>query len=162
MVKSSSEALLRVINDILDFSKIEAGMLQIEKIPFNLSRLVGETLKLLAVRAHAKQIELVCDIDPEVPLEVIGDSGRLRQILMNLIGNAIKFTEQGEVVLQVGLVKWTPLSRQFFIEFKLVPFSLATARRCPGFYLGLRYPFFQFKTAVWQAKRVRPKAYSCG
>ena len=104
MVKSSSEALLRVINDILDFSKIEAGMLQIEKIPFNLSRLVGETLKLLAVRAHAKQIELVCDIDPEVPLEVIGDSGRLRQILMNLIGNAIKFTEQGEVVLQVGLV----------------------------------------------------------
>jgi len=152
MVKSSSEALLRVINDILDFSKIEAGMLQIEKIPFNLSRLVGETLKLLAVRAHAKQIELVCDIDPEVPLEVIGDSGRLRQILMNLIGNAIKFTEQGEVVLQVGLVKWTPLSRQFFSQFKLAPFSLATARRCPGFYLGLRYPFLQFKTAVWQAQ----------
>jgi PAS domain S-box-containing protein len=103
IVKSSSDALLRVINDILDFSKIEAGKLLIEKIPFNLSRLVGETLKSLAIRAHTKGIELVCDMGPEVPHAVLGDPGRLRQILMNLIGNAIKFTELGEVVVRVGM-----------------------------------------------------------
>lgn len=102
IVKSSSESLLRVINDILDFSKIEAGKLMIETIPFNLNGVVSETLKTLAVRAHVKGIELVCDIDPELPLAVIGDPGRLRQILMNLIGNAIKFTEQGQVLLSVS------------------------------------------------------------
>lgn len=103
IVKSSSESLLKVINDILDFSKIEAGKLLIEKIPFNLGRSVGDTLKALAMRAHAKGIELVCDIEPDVPMAVLGDPGRLRQILLNLIGNAIKFTEQGEVVLHVGV-----------------------------------------------------------
>ncbi len=103
VVKSSSDALLRVINDILDFSKIEAGMLLIEKIPFNLSRMVGEALKTLVVRAHAKGLKLACHMAPEVPLAVVGDPGRLRQILMNLIGNAIKFTEQGEVVLRVDM-----------------------------------------------------------
>ena len=103
LAKSSSDALLRVINDILDFSKIEAGKLLIEEIPFNLRRVVGETLKTLAVRAHAKGIKLVCDLAPDVPPAVVGDPGRLRQILMNLIGNAIKFTERGEVVLRVGV-----------------------------------------------------------
>jgi two-component system sensor histidine kinase/response regulator len=103
IVKSSSESLLKVINDILDFSKIEAGKLLIEKIPFNLGRTVSDTLKTLAVRAHAKGIELVCDIGPEVSMSVLGDPGRLRQILMNVIGNAIKFTERGEVVLRVQL-----------------------------------------------------------
>ena len=102
IVKSSSDSLLKVINDILDFSKIEAGKLLIERIPFNLGRTVGETLKALAVRAHAKGIELVCDIGPDVSMSVMGDPGRLRQILMNLIGNAIKFTEHGEVVLHVN------------------------------------------------------------
>ena len=103
IVKSSSASLLQVINDILDFSKIEAGKLLIEKIPFNLGRTVGDTLKALAVQAHSKGIELVCDIGPDVPMAVVGDAGRLRQILINLIGNAIKFTDQGEVVLQVGI-----------------------------------------------------------
>lgn len=102
IVKSSSDALLRVINDILDFSKIEAGKLMIEKVSFNLGRMVGETLKSLAIRAQAKGLELVCDMDPDVPTAVVGDPGRLRQILMNLIGNAIKFTEHGEIVLHIG------------------------------------------------------------
>ncbi len=102
IVKSSSDALLRVINDILDFSKIEAGKLLIEKIPFDLGRMVSETLKTLAVRAQAKDLELVCDIEPDVPMALLGDPGRLRQILTNLIGNAIKFTDRGEVVLRIA------------------------------------------------------------
>lgn len=118
IVKSSSDALLRVINDILDFSKIEAGMLQIEKIPFNLSRTVTETLKSLAVRAHAKRIKLVCVMAPDVPLAVVGDPGRLRQILMNLIGNAIKFTESGEVQLSVGVTQVLGKSPQFRFSVK--------------------------------------------
>ena len=101
IVKSSSDSLLRVINDILDFSKIEAGKLLIERIPFHLGRTVGETLKALAVRAADRGLELVCDIDANVPLRVQGDPGRLRQVLMNLVGNAIKFTEHGEVVLRL-------------------------------------------------------------
>ncbi|MEY3124169.1 MAG: hypothetical protein RLZZ573_689 [Pseudomonadota bacterium] len=101
IVKSSSESLLRVINDILDFSKIEAGKLLIEHIPFNLGRSLEDTLKTLALRAHEKGLELVCDIAPDVPLTVVGDPGRLRQVLLNIIGNAFKFTEKGEVVLRV-------------------------------------------------------------
>lgn len=103
IIKSSSEALLKVINDILDFSKIEAGKLEIERIAFHVGRTVSQTLKSQAVRAHAKGLELVCDIAPNVPMTVMGDPGRLRQILMNLIGNAVKFTEKGEVILRVSL-----------------------------------------------------------
>jgi PAS domain S-box-containing protein len=104
IVKSSSESLLTVINDILDFSKVEAGKLLIEHIPFNLGRTIADTLKALAPRAHGKGLELACDIDPELPMAVLGDPGRLRQILVNLLGNAIKFTHQGEVVLSVSRV----------------------------------------------------------
>jgi PAS domain S-box-containing protein len=107
IVKSSSDALLRVINDILDFSKIEAGKLQIEKIPFNLEQTIGDTLKTLALRAHGKGLELVCDMPLHMPVEVIGDPGRLRQILINLVGNGIKFTDKGQVELQVS-VDWQP------------------------------------------------------
>ena len=117
IVKSSSDALLKVINDILDFSKIEAGKLLIEKIPFNLGRTVGETLKTLAGRAHAKKLELVCDIAPDVPMAVMGDPGRLRQILVNLIGNAIKFTEKGEVILSVN--KAVGSDKPNFIQFTI-------------------------------------------
>ncbi|HQC85619.1 MAG TPA: response regulator, partial [Rhodoferax sp.] len=102
IVKSSADALLRVINDILDFSKIEAGKLQIEHIPFHLGRTVDETLKTLAMRANDKGLELVCDMDPDVPMALVGDPGRLRQVLVNLIGNALKFTASGEVVLRVS------------------------------------------------------------
>ena len=101
IVKSSADALLRVINDILDFSKIEAGKLQIEHIPFHLGRTVDETLKTLALRAHDKGLELVCDMAPEVPMALVGDPGRLRQVLVNLIGNSLKFTTRGEIVLRV-------------------------------------------------------------
>jgi two-component system sensor histidine kinase/response regulator len=103
IVKSSSESLLKVINDILDFSKIEAGKLLIERIPFNLGRTVGDTLKALAMRANDKGIELICDVGAEVPMQVFGDPDRLRQVLLNLIGNAIKFTAQGAVVVRVVL-----------------------------------------------------------
>ena len=102
-VKSSSESLLKVINDILDFSKIEAGKLLIERIPFHLGHTVGDTLKALAMRANDQGIELICDVAAEVPMHVLGDPDRLRQILLNLIGNAIKFTAQGEVVVRLGL-----------------------------------------------------------
>lgn len=103
IVQSSSEALLVVINDILDFSKIEAGKLLVEHIPFHLGRTVSESLKSLAVRAQSKGLELVCDVAPAVPMAVLGDPGRLRQILVNVVGNAIKFTEKGEIVLRVAL-----------------------------------------------------------
>lgn len=103
IIKSSSEALLKVINDILDFSKIEAGKLDIERIAFHLGRTVGQTLKAQAVRAHSKGLDLVCDIDADVPMAVMGDPGRLRQVLMNLVGNAVKFTERGDVVVRVSL-----------------------------------------------------------
>jgi two-component system sensor histidine kinase/response regulator len=103
MVQSSAEALLTVINDILDFSKVEAGRLDLEPIDFQLRESLGETIKTLALRAHQKNLELIYWIAPEVPNAVIGDPGRLRQILINLIGNSIKFTDEGEVVLQVSL-----------------------------------------------------------
>ncbi len=101
IVKSSADALLKVINDLLDFAKIEAGKLELDHGEFSLRRVLGETLRALALRAHRKGLELACRIQPEVPDALIGDAGRLRQILLNLIGNAIKFTEQGEVVVRV-------------------------------------------------------------
>ena len=101
LVKSSADSLLTLINDILDFSKIEAGKLDLEPFPFDVRDALGETVKTLALRAHAKGLELFADIHRDVPPVLIGDAGRLRQILVNLTGNAIKFTETGEVV--VGL-----------------------------------------------------------
>jgi two-component system, sensor histidine kinase and response regulator len=104
LVKSSGESLLSVINDILDFSKVESGKLDLEMIEFNLYDCVGETMKTLALRAHQKELELAYDADPEVPSHLLGDPGRLRQILVNLVGNAIKFTQQGEVLATIEKV----------------------------------------------------------
>jgi osomolarity two-component system sensor histidine kinase NIK1 len=101
MVRSSANSLLTIINDILDFSKIEAGKLDLEAIDFSLRSTLGDTVKALALRAHQKGLELICDIHPDLPDRLIGDPGRLRQVITNLIGNAIKFTEQGQVVLLV-------------------------------------------------------------
>ena len=101
MVKSSAESLLLVINDVLDFSKIEAGKLQFERIDFDLPATLGETMKSMSFSAHEKGLELIGDIEDEVPAWVVGDPGRLRQVLVNLISNAMKFTEQGEVVVGV-------------------------------------------------------------
>jgi PAS domain S-box-containing protein len=100
-VKNSAGSLLRILNDILDFSKIEAGKLEFEVIEFDLRQTVEETVKVLGIRAAAKNLELAYDLNPAVPSRLLGDPGRLRQILINLIGNAIKFTERGEVVVRV-------------------------------------------------------------
>ncbi len=101
-IENSGETLLALINDILDFSKIEAGHLTLEAIDFDLQHLVDDFAALMAVRAHAKGLELICFVAPDVPVLLQGDPTRLRQILNNLVGNAIKFTEQGEVVLTVA------------------------------------------------------------
>jgi signal transduction histidine kinase len=102
-VKSSADSMLSVINDILDFSKIEAGRLELDPVSFNIRDLIEETARALALRAHEKGLELICDVLPEVPEYVVGDVTRIRQVLVNLLGNAIKFTQQGEVELEVGL-----------------------------------------------------------
>jgi signal transduction histidine kinase/CheY-like chemotaxis protein/HPt (histidine-containing phosphotransfer) domain-containing protein len=100
-VTSCSDALLTLINDILDFSKIEAGMLSLEAVPFDVREVVGDTLKAFGLRAHQKQVELAGRIASDVPEQVIGDPGRLRQVLVNLLGNALKFTDRGEIILDV-------------------------------------------------------------
>jgi signal transduction histidine kinase/ActR/RegA family two-component response regulator len=100
-IRSSGEALLTLINDILDFSKIEAGRLELESRPFDVRDAVEKTVALLAARAEEKGLRLAVTVDPHVPAAVSSDSGRLRQILINLLGNAVKFTETGEVTLTV-------------------------------------------------------------
>jgi CheY-like chemotaxis protein len=100
-VQSSADALLGIINDILDFSKIEARKLEIDAIDFDLRYAISDTLRTLAPRAHAKGLELACQIAPDVPPALGGDPSRLRQILINLVGNAVKFTESGEVIVNV-------------------------------------------------------------
>ncbi len=103
MVRGAGDSLLSVINDILDFSKIEAGKLELHVHPFRLREGLGDTMKSLALRAHEKGLELACHIAPEVPDHLIGDLDRLRQIVVNLVGNAVKFTDAGEIVLDVAL-----------------------------------------------------------
>ncbi|MEY4387468.1 MAG: hypothetical protein RLY20_2751 [Verrucomicrobiota bacterium] len=100
-VHSSSEALLTIINDILDFSKIESGNLDLEAVPFDLNTCVEDALDLLAARATEKKIELAFQIESGIPTKLLGDSTRLRQVLVNLVGNGVKFTNQGEVVVDV-------------------------------------------------------------
>jgi PAS domain S-box-containing protein len=101
VVKASADALMTVINDILDFSKIEAGKLDLDPVAFPLYDCLEDTLRVLAPRVHAKGLELILRIDPAVPETLVGDPGRLRQILVNFVGNACKFTELGEIVLSV-------------------------------------------------------------
>jgi PAS domain S-box-containing protein len=108
MAKSSAEALLHIINDILDFSKIEAGKLELEAIDFDLHATVEEAVGLLAEKADDKGLELICHIDAPPPCWLRGDPGRLRQVLLNLAGNAIKFTEHGEVVVSARLEEQGP------------------------------------------------------
>jgi signal transduction histidine kinase/DNA-binding response OmpR family regulator len=116
-VRSSGEALLGLINDILDFSKIEAGRLDLETLDFDLSSLLDDLAGTLAVRAHGKGLELLCAADPAVPMRLRGDPGRLRQILNNLAGNAIKFTVAGEVVIRVALVE--AAGTEVFLRFSV-------------------------------------------
>jgi signal transduction histidine kinase/DNA-binding response OmpR family regulator len=101
LVKLSAESLLTVINDVLDFSKVEAGKLEFESLPFDLRESLGDTMKTLGFRAQQKGLELIYDVQPEAPEALVGDPGRIRQILVNLVGNSIKFTERGEVLVTV-------------------------------------------------------------
>lgn len=101
LVRLSAESLLTIINDILDFSKIEAGKLNLESIPFELRESLGETMKALSFRAHQKELELVYEVHPEVPETLLGDPSRIRQMIINLVGNAIKFTDHGEILVSV-------------------------------------------------------------
>ncbi len=154
MVKSSADALLAVINDILDFSKIEAGRLELDPIEFGLRNSVDDTAATVAFKAQQKDLELITDIDPGIPEILIGDPLRLRQVLLNLLGNAIKFTEQGEIVLRVRLKEKTgrglllqfsvqdtgigiPANRQHEIFEAFTQADSSTTRKYAGTGLGL-------------------------
>ena len=102
IIRRSGESLLSILNDVLDFSKIESGKLDLEEADFDLPDLVEGVVELLVPRAHAQGIELAALVDPAVPAMLRGDAGRLRQILVNLVGNAIKFTERGGVSVEVS------------------------------------------------------------
>jgi two-component system sensor histidine kinase/response regulator len=154
VVRSSGDALLSVINDILDFSKIEAGKLEFESIPFDPRHCVDEVGDLLGQKAAIKGIELVLMVHPKVPERVVGDPGRLRQVLINLVNNAIKFTHEGEVVVRAGVVQQTeddvelrfeimdtgigiPEDRQSALFESFTQADTSTTRRYGGTGLGL-------------------------
>ncbi|PIU93917.1 MAG: hypothetical protein COS65_10385, partial [Armatimonadetes bacterium CG06_land_8_20_14_3_00_66_21] len=118
LVKQSGESLMQIINDILDFSKVEAGKLELLSLPFSLRECVGDTLKSLALRAAEKSLELLYEVAPEVPDSLSGDPGRLRQVLVNLIGNALKFTLEGEVGVSVTLEEESPDRAQLAFEVR--------------------------------------------
>jgi PAS domain S-box-containing protein len=101
-VKSAADNLLGLLNDLLDFSKIEAGKMELDLVDFSLRTVLADTVRALAARAHTKGLELLSDVQPGVPDALVGDAGRLRQVLLNLVNNAIKFTDGGEVVVNVG------------------------------------------------------------
>jgi signal transduction histidine kinase/CheY-like chemotaxis protein len=153
-VKISADSLLTVINDILDFSKIESGRVVLEAVDFNLRDMLEATLKTLAFRAHEKGLELLCEIAPEVREAVNGDFSRLRQIVVNLVGNAIKFTQQGEVALRVsvdtehdadGILRFCvsdtgigiPIEKQNLIFDPFAQADTSTTRKYGGTGLGL-------------------------
>ena len=153
-VKEAADSLLSLVNDILDFSKIEARKLELESIGFSLRDTVGDALRIVAPRAHEKALELACRIHPDVPDALMGDPGRLRQVLLNLVGNAIKFTERGEVVVTAEIVNDTgddvhihfvvrdtgigiPSSKQWQIFGPFVQADGSTTRRYGGTGLGL-------------------------
>jgi signal transduction histidine kinase/CheY-like chemotaxis protein len=117
LVQLSAESLLSIINDILDFSKIEAGKLELESIPFDLRESLGETMKAVSYRAHQKGLELIYAVQPDVPEALLGDPGRIRQILVNLIGNAIKFTDFGEIF--VGIEEESQTSNSTLLHFSV-------------------------------------------
>ena len=108
LVKSSADSLLAIVNDILDFSKIEAGRMEIDRIEFDLADVLSQTARSMALRAHQKELELLLDIDADIPQVLVGDPGRLRQVIVNLIGNAIKFTDHGEIVVKAAMSSMQP------------------------------------------------------
>jgi PAS domain S-box-containing protein len=125
IVLSSAEGLLSLINDLLDFSKIEAGRLEMEDADFSLRTVLNQTLRGLALRAHKKGMELACQVEQDVPEGLVGDGNRLRQVLLNLIGNAIKFTEAGEVIVRVRAPKTDQQS--VVIDFEIADTGIGIA-----------------------------------
>jgi len=125
IIRSSSEALLAIINDVLDFSKIEAGKLVLEDIDFNLLTLLDELADLNALRAREKGLAFVFDLDPEVPLRLRGDPGRIRQILTNLIGNSLKFTPAGTISLRV--TRGADEGQQVVVQFEVADTGIGIA-----------------------------------
>ena len=153
-VKSSSLALVAIVNDILDFSKIEARRLELELVEFELRETVGDTAKAIAIRAAEKGLELACDVSPDAPELLLGDPGRLRQVLLNVLANAVKFTNDGEVVLRVSVENAAdphvqlhfsitdtgigiPLDKQEQIFRAFIQADSSTTRRYGGTGLGL-------------------------
>ena len=119
-IRNSAESLLNIINDILDFSKIEAGKMELDAIDFDVRELAEEVAEMFASRVHAKGVELICHVADSVPAAVHGDPGRLRQVLTNLVGNAVKFTERGEVVIEVRRAPETAAAGDAFrLEFSV-------------------------------------------
>jgi len=115
-IQSSSNALINIINDILDFSKIEAGNLELKLIDFDLRNMVDDLVEMMALKIHEKNLEIICNIKPNIPTFVNGDAGRLRQVLINFIDNAIKFTESGEIVVGIDKVNETKKKIEFRIS----------------------------------------------
>jgi len=128
IIHRSGEALIQIVSEILDFSKIEAGRLDLESLDFDLYSLMDDVTANLAVRAQEKGLELVCGINPDVPARLCGDPGRLRQILTNLIGNAVKFTRQGEVAVRVSLEAGGAESVQLGFEVRDTGIGISSER----------------------------------
>ena len=128
-VKGSADSLLTLLNDILDFSKIEAGRLELDPIRFNLHQLVDDTVRTLAVRAHEKGLELLCERSADVPRFVVGDQVRIRQVIVNLLGNAIKFTQTGEVSLQIAVENRTDEAIQLHFTIHDTGIGIATEKQ---------------------------------
>ena len=132
-VRSSGEALLALLSDILDFSKIEAGKLELEAIDFDLRALLDDFASPLALRAHAQGLEFICAAAPEVPSLLVGDPGRLRQVLLNLAGNALKFTHQGEVAVRITLASETETHVVLHVSVKDTGIGIAPDHQAPLF-----------------------------
>jgi PAS domain S-box-containing protein len=142
-VRVSADGLLTVINDVLDFSKIEAGRFEIDNAEFNLREVLDSAVKTLALRAHQKNLELVCNVAPDVPEYLRGDASRLRQVILNLAGNAIKFTAQGEVVIRVQLQAQDSLSTTLHLSVRDTGIGIDAAR-----HKAIFDPFVQADTST--------------
>jgi len=138
IIRSSGQSLLAIINDILDFSKIEAGKLEIEALDFDLREALDDATEMLASKAYEKGLELICLADPALPYKLKGDFGRLQQILINLIGNAIKFTDKGSIIIQASLVK--EKQRAVVAKFSVIDCGIGISKDEIG---NLFAPFFQ-------------------
>ncbi len=133
LVRVSAESLLSIINDILDFSKIEAGKLDLEAIPFDLRESLGETMKALSLRVQQKGLELIYEVQPEVPETLVGDPGRIRQLLINLVGNSVKFTKHGEIFVNVEETSRQPGLTQLHFSIKDTGIGIAPEKQAKIF-----------------------------